>query len=387
MLMGGSDDQTEQILIIPAIPNRDWRQSSTRRTQSYRPENPRQDEPMETHERTGGGPQRSGLRYASRTEVETNGETVNVEQTEEAVKPNGSTSTSEVKIEPLTLEEQALRAVLAGDVQRESEEERAQRELVIAMESGATTPMTEDDAFKRDVATLPQEVGGASLSYKPIVDAHQSTLDDYDAVPVSAFGMAMARGMGWNPSSKDNTIVYEPKLRPQLLGLGATPMDVTVRPTHSRGDSKKNHQDRSARSGRGFIATSLLVKKGRDGEMSGSVTPAGVGSADGSDGSRRRRKEDDYHEGGESKRREGEQNGDTNAYRDRHRSKYETDEKRARRKSRERDIERDRERDRYTNGDRERYTNNYEKHREERRNRDDDDRERRREREPDRNGR
>lgn len=27
----------------------------------------------------------------------------------------------------------------------------------------------------------------------------QSTLDDYDAVPVQEFGLAMLRGMGWTP--------------------------------------------------------------------------------------------------------------------------------------------------------------------------------------------
>jgi len=342
---------------------------------------------METYERTGDGPQRSGLRYAVKTEMEVDEATVKVERTEEAVLSNGSSSRLEatietVKAEPLSLEEQALRAILGGDAPRESEEERAQRELVIGMRSGTTTPLTEDDAFKRDLAILPEEVSLALSSYQIISDEGQSTLDDYDAVPVSAFGMAMARGMGWNPSSNDNTIVHEPKLRPQLLGLGATPMDVTIRPTHNRGDSKKKHQDRNTRSGRGFIATSLMVKKERDGEASGSVTPAGSGSADESDSSRRRRRDDDYDSGRESKRRDGEKNGD----KDMNGGRYETEEERARRKAKERERDRSTngDRDRYTNGDRDEHTNgDRERYRDERRDRD-DGRDRRRDREEDR---
>jgi len=384
-----SRERPAEPLVIPAIPNRDWRQSSSRRTPSFRPEDPRRNEPIETYERNGDEPHRSGLRHAARMEVETNDESVKVEQVEETVLPNGSASTkisaTVVKSEPLTLEEQALQAILAGDVKRESEEEKAQRELVIAMGSGTTTPMTEEDAFKRDVAILPEEVGCPETLHQARSDETQSTLDDYDAVPVSAFGMAMARGMGWNPSSTDNTAVHEPKLRPQLLGLGATPMDVTVRPTHNRGDSKKKHQDRNTRSGRGFIATSLLVKKEKDGEGSGSVTPARSGSAEESESSRRRRREDDYDSGRESKRREGERNGNGDSHRDR--GRYETDEERARRKDKEREREWERGRDRYTNGHGDRHTNgDREKYRDERRDRD-GERERRKDRESERDGR
>jgi len=382
--LGRSGERPAEPLVIPAIPNRDWRQSSTRRTPSFRPEDSGRNGPIETYERSGDQPARSGIRNEVRMEVGMNGETGKVEQTEEAVLPDGSASTSivSVKAEPLSLEEQALRAILAGDAQQESEEERAQRELVIAMGGdGATTPMSEDEAFKRDVATLPKEVSSPKPISATSVDPSQSSLDDYDAVPVSAFGMAMARGMGWNPSSKENTTVHEPKLRPQLLGLGATPMDATVRPTHNHGDSKKKHQDRNTRSGRGFIATSLLVKKERDGSGSGSVTPAGSGSADESDGSRRRRWEDDCDSERESKRRAGERNGDGDGYRDkdRDRGRYETEEEeRAKRKASQRERERDR--DRYTNGDRERHTNgDGEKYRDDQRDR--DERERRRGRE------
>ena len=357
---GHSGEKPAEPLVIAALPNRDWRQSSTRRTPSYRPEETRSNEPAITHERSGDGAQRSGLRHASRTEVEVNDYGVKAERTEVKIERTEGESSSigsatvvstvVVKSEPLSLEEQALQAILGGNAKQETEEERAQRELVIAMESnGVNSPITEDDALRRDVATLPQEVRFASKG-SCSTDFSKSTLEDYDAIPVSAFGIAMARGMGWKPSSTENTAVHEPKLRPQLLGLGAKPMDVSVRPTHNRGDSKKKHQDRAARSGRGFVATSLLVKKEREGSesRSGSVTPAGSGSRlaspdAGSDGSRRRRREDDDESGREGKRRDGERN------RDDRRERYETEDERARRKASER-----REKDRHSNGDRDR---------------------------------
>uniref|UniRef100_A0A0P5MGM2 G patch domain and KOW motifs-containing protein n=1 Tax=Daphnia magna TaxID=35525 RepID=A0A0P5MGM2_9CRUS len=57
--------------------------------------------------------------------------------------------------------------------------------------------------------------------------ADQSTLDDYEAIPVEAYGMAMLRGMGWKASEgiglsrKGVAAPMEVKLRPKGLGLGA----------------------------------------------------------------------------------------------------------------------------------------------------------------------
>ncbi|GJQ87775.1 hypothetical protein Trydic_g18634 [Trypoxylus dichotomus] len=55
----------------------------------------------------------------------------------------------------------------------------------------------------------------------------ESTLEDYDNVPVGDFGVAMLRGMGWTESTgigKNNKRVskpIEPELRPRGMGLGA----------------------------------------------------------------------------------------------------------------------------------------------------------------------
>ncbi|KAK1923253.1 DExH-box splicing factor binding site-domain-containing protein [Papiliotrema laurentii] len=341
-------------LVIPALPNRDWRQSSRRSVPIYKPEGQqRTEEDLQTHERTGDGPQRSGLRrIVKQEEVKVEDGQVQVKKEEGMeVGANGHTYETAaadavhvktepgVKEEPLSLEEQALRAVLAGNTPGESEEDRKQRELVIGVHAN-TYEMSEAEAYKRDVAALPEE----------------STLDDYATVPVEAFGMAMARGMGWDPKSSENTTVHEPKVRPQLLGLGATPMDATIKPTHAKhGASKKDRQaDRNARTGRGFVATSLLVKKERETSVITSSSSRAVSPSNGdSDGSRRRRRDDDYDSGREYKRERSDRNGDDYRKRERERDRdrdrdsrrnreYETEEDRARRKAREYETDEER---------------------------------------------
>ncbi len=72
----------------------------------------------------------------------------------------------------------------------------------------------------------------------------ESTLDDYDAVPVQGFGMGMLRGMGYKPGEgiggfkKLDVKCLDPVLRPKGLGLGA------ARPgAKGDGDSKKKDKD------------------------------------------------------------------------------------------------------------------------------------------------
>lgn len=378
--------QPPELLVIPSMPNRDWRQSSSRRVPTYRPDSTRNGEVESGSERIGDGQQRSGLRFATRAEItstDSNGATtVKTERIEGEVLPNGSsgikTEETVVKREPLTLEEQALQAILAGnDVRQPTADELAQNNLIISSAADSLVgPVSETDALRRDMAELPEE----------------STIDDYSAVPVAAFGAAMLRGMGWDPKSTSGTTVHEPKQRPQLLGLGATPMDATIRPTHGnkKGDKKDKKKDYKERTGRGFVATNLLVKKEREGSVTnGSGSANGNGSANGhgngidSVESERRRRRDEEDDGREnSKRRGGEYETEEERARRKARERereYETDEERARRKAREkerdrRDGDRDRDRDR----DREREKSRYEDHD---RNR---DRDGRRERERDR---
>ncbi|KAL0821203.1 hypothetical protein ABMA28_005812 [Loxostege sticticalis] len=63
---------------------------------------------------------------------------------------------------------------------------------------------------------------------KPVVEVQkESTLEDYEDVPIQEFGMAMLRGMGWTPS-KEQSKYKPPQLRPKGLGLGADKV-VTVK--------------------------------------------------------------------------------------------------------------------------------------------------------------
>jgi G patch domain/KOW motif-containing protein len=68
-----------------------------------------------------------------------------------------------------------------------------------------------------------------SLQIKPrhgICEPKESTLEDYERIPVVDFGMAMLKGMGWNPErgiGKKGSIVRAnmPQQRPRRMGLGA----------------------------------------------------------------------------------------------------------------------------------------------------------------------
>lgn len=78
-------------------------------------------------------------------------------------------------------------------------------DLVIAsMNGNGNGPVTEEDAYKRAIASAPDV----------------STLEDYEAVPVEEFGAALLRGMGWDGKERESG-GKEVKRRQNLLGLGA----------------------------------------------------------------------------------------------------------------------------------------------------------------------
>ena len=354
-------------LVIPSMPNRDWRQVTTNKRPSYRPETRRRETEDDTKpDRIGDEPQRSGLRFAVRQEEKASGDDVKVKQElPDSTHTNGDGDAfqaavkqepidpSEVKPEskPPTLEEQALQALLAGDMSTESDAERAQRELVIMSERDREiAPISEGDALQRDLDALPEE----------------STGDDYRNVPIEAFGMAMLRGMGWNPKDDTNTKIHTPKARPGQLGLGATPMSEIVPPSHDK--KKQRREDKAKRGGRGYNASGLMIKRETNGSegASGSVTPAGSGSSRRpspeyeSDANKRRRRDDDHDSSrGDSRRVEDRDYRDRDRGSDRDKERYrdrevETEEERARRKAKERERESRSDRDRYSNGDRDR---------------------------------
>ncbi|XP_046741415.1 G-patch domain and KOW motifs-containing protein [Diprion similis] len=106
----------------------------------------------------------------------------------------------EVKVEeskpPNTLEEQAAQEILQD---------------LHSTETNGNEPSTFSLPVK-DAASLAGE--------------QESTLEDYESIPIDAYGMAMLRGMGWKPGKgigKNEKLVEAsiPALRPKGMGLGA----------------------------------------------------------------------------------------------------------------------------------------------------------------------
>ncbi|BEJ15037.1 hypothetical protein CspHIS471_0408040 [Cutaneotrichosporon sp. HIS471] len=329
-------------LVIAALPNRDWRAVTTQaRRPGYRPER-RDDEPVVTHERTGDEPQRRGLRRAGDIDPDYDNDRkpAPAELAAAETKPETKPEVKEEERKPLTLDEEALAAVLAGD-DPVSDEQRLADDLVI--ESAADrNVLTEDQALERHLDALPEE----------------STLDDYDAVPVEAFGAAMLRGMGYD--AKNDTPMHVPKPRPALLGIGATALSSELPP--SRKDPKKRREERATRGGRGFNAAALLVRSNgpsREASIAREDSREASRSRGTSPGEKRRRDDDDSRD---SKRRYDNRDDrdrrrtDERDTRDRDRDgrRYETEEERARRKAREHESNRDRDDRRDRDRDRER---------------------------------
>lgn len=110
-----------------------------------------------------------------------------------------------------------------------SEEERAMQELV-----DPTEVKTEHTIGR---------VGGNELFNKQVHHPDMSTLEEYDAIPVESFGLAMLRGMGYEPPKEDRKLnVEERPRRPDFLGIGAS-----VRPEDTKSAQElavKKHQQR-----------------------------------------------------------------------------------------------------------------------------------------------
>lgn len=137
---------------------------------------------------------------------------------------NGSVSPKvSVKTEPIddnenkavTLEEQAAKEIIRDLESKQDEQQNQTRTL--------TLPLTEDPSLR---------------------GKEQSTLEDYEKIPVDAFGLAMLRGMGWQPGKgigKNEKVVSAvvPELRPKGMGLGADKVTLQKKNT----DSKKNDEE------------------------------------------------------------------------------------------------------------------------------------------------
>lgn len=89
------------------------------------------------------------------------------------------------------------------------------------------------DKFKHDIAHRPVELSVES--------------DSYAKIPVSGFGEAMLRGMGWSGETSLSETLKDPKPRIYRLGLGATPRPPSDDEEDDNGKKKKKkrkHRDR-----------------------------------------------------------------------------------------------------------------------------------------------
>ena len=207
-------------LVIPPLKNKDWRELARKRRNGIQYAPPSAAAVTGKDGSVGGlgtkdtinsGPVLSGLQVKQKAVISVVEEVNKVEDAQDV----------KMEVEEETEDQKALRAILAeanGGVHDG---------FVIDI---IPTPISEADALKQDVDELP--------------DA--ATLDDYARVPVSQFGAALLRGMGWkegtSASRKPGKGLIEPYLpssRPALLGIGAKEQEVYDDGSKKGGKSKR----------------------------------------------------------------------------------------------------------------------------------------------------
>jgi hypothetical protein len=207
-------------LVIPPLKNKDWRELARKRRNGSQYVFPSAAVATGKDGSVGGlgtkdsinsGPVLSGLQVKQKAIISVV-EEVNIVEGPQDVK---------MEVEEETEDQKALRAILA-EANGETNDS-----LVIDI---IPTPISEADALKQDVDELP--------------DA--ASLEDYARVPVSQFGAALLRGMGWkegtSASRKPGKGLIEPYLpsaRPALLGIGAKEQEVYDDGSKKGGKSKR----------------------------------------------------------------------------------------------------------------------------------------------------
>ncbi|KAI0676406.1 DExH-box splicing factor binding site-domain-containing protein [Trametes maxima] len=331
-------------LVIPALKNKDWRELARKRKQLYVPPGSTAVTGADgsvgglgTRDTINSGPQLSGLQVKKRLKVEE-------DEDEPMLETDVPIETEDVKKEEETDDQRALRAILASAAGGgDGGVDGPQIDIIHAP--------SEEDALRQDVAELPDE----------------ATLADYERVPVSQFGAALLRGMGWKEgqaASKRGKGMVEPWLpeaRPALLGIGAKEKEVFDDGRKKKGGKGRPERryvpvikkERQAEGGEGSSRPRSPVSSSRNGSRRPSRSPSTERRRD-KDGRRDDRERDQYRESGRDRDRER----DNDRHRDRDRDRRRDDgyeySRRDRdhdydssRKDRDRDRRRDRSTDRY----------------------------------------
>jgi len=222
-------------LIIPAIKNKDWRAvARARNAPSFVPNGGAQTTGADgsvgglgTRDQINSGPQVAGLTFRKRPKLEN-------EDGEDVGSPANLDSDMDSGPTELTDDQKAIKALISSADGEGTDED--QIAAIPLPQSGLSTPGSlaerEKAAYHRDVAALPEP----------------ASLDAYDRIPVSQFGAALLRGMGWKEgqaASRTRKGPVEPWLptqRPQLLGIGAKEREVL-----DDGSGKKKFKSREER--------------------------------------------------------------------------------------------------------------------------------------------
>ncbi|KAI6114102.1 DExH-box splicing factor binding site-domain-containing protein [Pisolithus sp. B1] len=292
-------------LVIPSLPNPDWRETARKRRTACQAKH----HTLSTHlygsvgglgtkDTINSGPQLVGLQVNKKVKV---GLSQDVVGQTETMTTTVVESTHEESMEVEETEDQrAIRALLAGEDGSS-----------VDIDAIPTPALTETDALRQDVNALPE----------------CATEEDYARVPVSAFGLAMLRGMGWTEGTvasksdkgKKHGLVepYLPQARPALLGIGAKEQE-----TLNDGSGKRDGREESGSSRSGTASRrASRSPPGRTGDFGHDMD---YGNA--SDRDRRRvyddrekdRREDDRRERDETMTRDGRKDYREDSDRDRH---------------------------------------------------------------------
>ncbi|KAG6866682.1 hypothetical protein C0991_000792 [Blastosporella zonata] len=225
-------------LVIPALKNRDWRDLARKRKSAaqYVPPSAKaatgQDGSvggLGTRDSINSGPVLSGLQLKKESTP------VKQEDDQPDTIPQQDV---QMQVDDDDEDKAALRAILAGT--NGPEHDGPIIDII------PTPAISEADAYKQDVEELPET----------------ATLDDYARVPVSQFGAALLRGMGWKEGTaatrqpgKGLVEPYLPESRPALLGIGAKEQEVYDDGSKKKGGANKRPERR-------YVP---LVKKEREG--------------------------------------------------------------------------------------------------------------------------
>ncbi|CAO3642352.1 unnamed protein product [Cunninghamella blakesleeana] len=224
---------------IAPIENADWRAMAKKNKQRYIPKQAQQ-QPSFSAAASNSEPEilsqsaaTYGLQVPTKTDIKITS-TIEISQDVNTSIPD----TIEKDEPPKTLEAQAIEAIIKESIQTEENDEENDT-LVI--------PMDETEAFRNDVKDR----------------AEDTTIEDYEKMPVEEFGAALLRGLGWKKGEgigRNRKNITPPTMTPikqreSLLGLGAKPQDT------DSDNGKKNHNKGSNRKSQYEYKDSSLFKK------------------------------------------------------------------------------------------------------------------------------